>query len=259
MAIQNNDCCYIGRGKIYVRPYVCESDTVVNTNPKVFIGNASNFQVDVSQTKLTQQDYCTAGGGTDCTASFIDEVTVQIDVACFKPQNLALGFFGESSAAVGGTAFVQAETTPSLTPGAFILLDNIPDADGATIVVQDLIGTTYVEGVDYTVGNSGIVFTDATTIPPLTDITITYDFLACNVTELLTTGGAEVEICFDGVNAANGNPFSVRLYKVKLDPTTSLGFISDDFQTIVLTGTVTKDDAKVGGAFSQYGTIKQVG
>ncbi len=260
MAAVNNDCCYIGVGMIYVGEYICGTDGVLVNTPKRFIGNTSNFQIDVSQNTRTQPDFTTVAGGPDCTVTTIDEVTVQMDVACFKSENLAFALFGETFDALAGTGFTETLFAPANPADAFLALQNLPDTTNNPIVVADALGTVYVERVDYTVGSSGITLTESTTIPGDSELVITYDHIACSIVEMLTAGSSEVSICFDGRNAATDRPFRVTLNRVRLNPTASLGLISDDFQSITLTGTALRDATiQAGGGISQFGTIKQAG
>ena len=250
-------CCLIGRGRVYIGEYICPEPGQTNDAPKRFIGNTENLQLDISQTTQTQTDF-TVSNGTDCSVTFIDEVTLQLDVRCFNPENIALAFYGEGSAMLAQPAFSEDLAVPSAVDGAYIALSQLPDTSATPFVLTDTVGTVLVEGVDYVVRNSGIELLPGNSVAPGSTLTATYDTQGCTITELITDSQREVTLCFDGFNCVDNRPFSVTLYRVRLNPVASLGFISDDFQTLTLTGTVNRDEAvQSGTAFSQFGIIKQ--
>lgn len=254
------ECCYSGRGKIYVRPWVClDAETLYNPNPFRHIGNALSLELSISETEFSVPDRTSCAGGVECYASIIDGVSIEAVLTCWETQNLAKGLFGTSYDIAAGTVAGEPYTSPNnVTDDWFIPLVNIP-TEGTLVVAG------YVEGVDYIVTGGGILFygsLNGGTVPADTAFTVDYDFDAQECIPLLTDSPSEVEIFFDGENCSSGRPFRFTLCRVRCKPFDTIPFISgDEFAELNFVGSALKDPSKkaiAGGLpFSQYGKISR--
>lgn len=257
----SEQCCLIGRGKVYAREYVNTCcDPLVTTNPNAFqfLGNISNFALNITENTRSVQDFTTSSGGTDCSLTLIDTVTLNMDFNCYSAKNLALAFFGDDSEVVGGTGFVENLFVGMDLEEAILPLTNIPDEGTTPVVVTSRDGSvTHVAGVDYEVTAAGIRLLPNTTIPSGTEIVVTYDYSSADCVEMITGQSKTLEIFFDGMNCANGeSAFTVKLFRVVLSPVGDISFITDDFESFTMTGTVQKDSCQTGTGISQYGKIQ---
>lgn len=255
-------CCLIGVGKVYVREWVdtCSAGApTTNPNPLKFLGNVSDLQQTTTETTVSQPDFTKPGGGTDCSITRIDQVGISLDLNCYSAENLALALFGDSASKVAGTAFLETITVSASPECSLLPLANVPDETTTAVLVTDVgAATTFTADVDYRVTANGIEILEGSTIPASSDIEVTYDFKNSSVVEMLTAGAKTVELFFDGVNEAASNAsVAVRYYKVNLSPAASIGYIKSDFDAYTLTGVVQRDAcvSDVGG-MSQFGKIQ---
>jgi hypothetical protein len=256
MSSITQDCCFIGRGKIYVKPYLA---TGTETNSFEFIGNASSFEFVPNVNELTVKNYTTTAGGTECSFEEIESVDVNMTVTCANVANLARAFLGTQATVATSAITNEAHFVEGV--GAFIPLKNMPAAAPA-IVVTDVAGTTtYLAGTDYILDGSVLCIPTGSTITAASTIHVDYTKKAQDVVEILTKTSGELEVLFDGINAASGASYRVNLFKVKFGPADGFSFIGDDIVTFTLSGTAlpaskTNSVSGLTSGFSQYGTIQ---
>jgi len=241
-------CCGYFRGQFYLK----KEGTA---NPALPVGNASAFAINHELTEVEQEDF-TSLGGTACSISYINSATISMTLNCLKARNLALAFqgtgaFGNISA---GTITDYLYTTVALDE--LIPLAFIPDRVGVTVVEG---ATTFVENTDYIVSSAGIILISGGAITIGTDLEITYDYGISTIIQALTTGQQIFEIFFDGINVGEGGDQQValRVFKVKFDPTSTFNLITTgEFGSVELTGTILKDNSKIGAGVSKYYNIE---
>lgn len=253
MALEN--CCYIGRGKIYLakRPDECPvPGGPVQLPTYYFIGNASTFDLAVNEKEIKEPDYTTAGGGTDCATSYIEDIKVNLDVSCWNIENLRLALFGEGEAdnTTAGTMTIQYQLESLCT---YVPLEFVHD--GVTLTVTDILGgTTYTAGTDYILENNAIFIPDTSTIPSPSVITVTYSYDTQTTLEILKGGAENYYLIFEGINGDNNQNLVVSLFNVKFGPTSGLNFISDEYASLAISGTVQKDPCQN----DCYGTMRRL-
>lgn len=237
---------YIGRGVPYLGPY--------GGGQKRDIGNCSSLNIGFEEEKVTQPNYRAGGGGAANSQSRVSNMTCSMTLVDFTEENLALATFGEASAVTAGA--VTDESHTAYVEG-LVRLDNIPDK--TTVVVTDGTGTTtYVEDTDYRVVGAGIVPISGGAISDEATILVDYDKVAGSVVQALVKSSQEYTLTLDGLNdAQSGKPVVVDLHRVKFSPASELGFITDEFGAIEVTGEVLADPNITGTGLSPYMKTEQ--
>lgn len=117
-----------------------------------------------------------------------------------------------------------------------------------------------VDGTDYTLGKAGLsIDADASRFADGLPIKISYTKMAAEITQMLTQAAPEYVLFFDGLNEADsGNPFYVKLHRVKFGVTSGLDMIGDDFAGLEVSFDVLQDTTISGTGISQYAKIAQV-
>jgi len=254
------DCCFSGKGKIYVRPWVClDAETTYNPNPLVHIGNVLSFSIEIQENSYSVPDRTSCAGGVECYASTIEGVDIKIEASCWDSLNLANGLYGTQFDIAAGSVVAEPHTSPSVVTGDwFVPLANIPDP--ATVVV-----TGFTAGIDYIVTPGGILFygsSNGGTVPADTALTIDYDFTDQECIPMISGQPPELELWYDGENCVSQNPFRVQLCRVRFKPISEINFISgEEFSILNFEGSALKDPSKKADAdnnpFSQYGKLNR--
>lgn len=260
-------CCFKGRGNIAI---AVRSAFLAGTAGLIKVGNASAFNLNITESVEEIKDYTTAAGGTDCSSRLIDKVEFDLSMMCHTPENIARATLGAGASDNVATAVVAAEPHVAW-PGSIVPLLHLPDRT-KTIAVKSPEAeplTTYVEGTDYIVTEAGsIEILESGSIPDPTvtagvgqpNIKVSYTSLTHSTIQLLTSPNIEYVLHFDGVNVITGNPAQFSLFRTNMSPAKSIAGISDNAGKIDVVGSVLRDISKPRGTIedplSQYGTIK---
>jgi len=230
-------CGYIGKGKVYL--------------DRIFVGNVSALNIALTEEKIEQSNYTTAGGGNCAVVQRIDSVEMSMTMTQFNGDNLAKAVFGSNADVAGSSIVDEPLTAPSvLDDDTLLITAELIDTSVATTV------TGHVEGTDFTVSPAGITVLASGGITVDEALTVSYTSLGVNVVQALTTSAQAYEVVFDGLNEADtGAPVVVKAYKVQFGPGEDIPFIGDDFAELSLTGDILLDDTVVGAGLSQYFTI----
>jgi hypothetical protein len=113
---------------------------------------------------------------------------------------------------------------------------------------------------DYTLGKAGVqIASTATRFALGLPVHATYTKVAGQTVQALTDSALEYTLEFDGLNEIDsGNPFYVKLHRVKFGVTSGLPMIADDFGTLEIKFDVLQDTTISGTGISQYLKIAQV-
>lgn len=271
-----NECCYLGRGKVYI----IESEkllagwgnnwgffwggNVVDYFGGRFLGNVSTFGIDVNYNQaigINRQGITFDG---DCAMGTINGATVNLSLECQSMENLSLALYGEKSVvSTSDPAVVDQIYPPSL--GDAYLIDSIlvfgtPLVDTSTLIVKrgDTLAVL-VDGVDYVATQATI--TMLIDLPVDVELVLSFSWLGTSYQRLdtFTMPEKDYTLTFIGHNMAASNEiWMATLFKVRLSPLSQYNFINQDFQQLILSGTLLKDHVKVGGGNSGYFEIKKV-
>ena len=266
--VQTNKCCFKGRGKLKLQLWdACGGLGVegVDPFPIVDFGNASDFSVDASVSETTVKDYQSAAGGTFCSSSEIDSVTLKAKGLCLGAANIARQYAGSLTNKVAGTNVsfigkIRDKTVDTFVPFRDANRQLITKADPASVNLLAPAGL--VLGTDYTVSGNGITFLAnapnlVSVALPVAGISVTgdVDHGAYSLIQLLTQTSQDYTLYFDGVNALDGTPFSFVMYRVKVKATGGIPLISDDIASFQFEGTALQDPNITGQSASKYGTL----
>ena len=174
---------------------------------------------------------------------------------CFSADNFAKAWSGDIAA--------KAATTQSLTMVARAADSFIPflDSDGNPVTDVDVSSVTVAsfgtKNVDYVVTPNGIIIAEGSSIatyPVSASVSVTNG--AYNIVDMLTTNAKEFTLFYSGVNRFGGKPFSVTLYRVKLNPVSGIPLIGTEAASAEYSLEILKDSCRSeGSGFSQYGTL----
>jgi hypothetical protein len=234
---------YIGRGSLYL-------EEIGGTTGLLPVGNAPELSFGFEEDKKNLKDYEGDGGADIDTVSIVSAVTGSATLNSFSAANLAKLLRGSTTIEASGTA-VTSETHTAYED-ALVAFDKFFDKTIGVTVTDVGATTTFVEGTDYTVKNSGVTITSAAdggTIPDGSTIEVNYTTIESTNVEALTVSGKEYRLVFDGLNSANqGAPIRVVAHRVKLDPVSTMALINEDFAGQEVSFSVIKDETVTGGS-----------
>lgn len=240
-------CCYIGKGKVYLRRKgVAEAMR--------FLGNVTNLTLDISETVKETKDFTQSGGGTDCQVRRIDKVEANMSIQCFSEKNWALAVLGTASAVAAGS--IVDEVVTAYLDGFIKLLHTGPYTN--VVVTNSAGSTTYVANTDYIVTNGGITIpATGSAITAAQSLKVDYDYPAQAKVEAMTGTAPVMEFIFDGVNEAESDKtVRVQVHKIKFGPVAQLPLITDEFGNLTLKGEVLKDTTITTSGLSQYFVVR---
>ena len=239
------DYSYIGSGRILARK---------RGSAEAYreIGNCSALTLGVETETKSLRDFRSPGGGTYNQVDRITAVTLAMTAHDLSPENLALALYGTTEAVPGGA--VTAEQAVAYK-GGYLILDGNPSA--VTTITPTGGGTAYVAGTDYILQHGAIYIPPGSGIPapstPTTpNVAVTYTERKGNIVQALAAAAAELELVFLGLNEADsGSVVTVRAWRAKFGPASSIPLIGDDYASLEMSGALLADASKVGGE-SQY-------
>jgi hypothetical protein len=178
--------------------------------------------------------------------------TINMTLFEWLPQALALALHSQEITVAG--ASVTGEAMPTgLIAGDRVKLDHglvsnlvITDSAGTPVTVPD-------DGTKYKIesANAGIIeWLDVAAYTQPFDAA--YDYAAASAYALFSNPSPERYLLLDGVNTQNNKAVLARIFRVRFDPISELGLISDGFGSLPLSGSALYDevnaaDANMGG------------
>lgn len=240
------DYSYIGSGRILARR---------RNTAEAFreIGNCSALTLGVETETKSLRDFRSPGGGTYNQVDRITAVTLAMTAHDLSPENLALALYGTTEAVAGGT--VTAEQAVAYK-GGYVVLEGNPSAVASVVAVGGG-GATYVAGTDYILQHGALFIPagsgiEAPASPSTPNIAVTYTDRKGDVVQALAAAAAELELVFLGLNEADsGSLVTVRAWRSKFGPASSVPLIGDDYASLEMTGALLADGSKTAGQ-SQY-------
>lgn len=151
-----------------------------------------------------------------------------------------------------GTHLYRCKTAGTSASSAPTWKTDGTDTTDGTVVWADRGVFAAVADTDFQVKPEGILILGGS-IPDGAPIKVSYSYAAYSAVEALTAGGQIYELSFGGLNEANSNsPVILDIYRLRISAASALGFISDDFASLEVTGKVLMDSTKTGTGVSKY-------
>ncbi len=162
----------------------------------------------------------------------------------WSPENLELATRGTKTAVSAGTVTGEQHTAYVDAPIPLDYLPDISDTAATVTVTLDPGGTatTLTEGTDYRVTKTSIIPLEGGAVTDGDTIEVDYTKRKSAIVEALMVEATELEGRFDGRNDANGEPFTVHVKKVTFGAASSLGFITEEYGSLELTGDIVAAD-----------------
>lgn len=210
-------------------------------------GNATKMEIkENAEIKERKSKQVATYGQVLDSVSIKQPAEIAVSLDDLDKDNLALIFLGDvSDAAVTGasvTAEVHAATLGKSVMTAFRKI--------TAVVVNAPGGTpTYVLDTDYEIENAEmglikIIDGGAISAGELLEINYTYGTIAGNKVTGGTNSSIKVALMMDGENFADQSKVLVNVWEAVLTPQTGVDFLSDDFTTLELNGTLNTPTAK---------------
>jgi hypothetical protein len=242
---------FIGTGKIKIAPY--SSGASFGARKFRDVGNASIFEYSFSEEKKELKNFQDPSGGLAASVSKIDKVEGKIDFRKISAANLALALWGSTSTL--NTTAITGESHV-INASAFIPTSRLINTSVAPVVKK---GATVLtgSGTDYTVSVGGITIADTIVAAGVVDgdtITIDYTPKASTDVQALISAAPDISLFFEGTNLVDSKAALARVYKAKLGVASNISMIGEDFATLSVTFTITKDEtvSSAGGTLSQF-------
>ncbi|MDH0120838.1 hypothetical protein N7325_13550 [Stutzerimonas stutzeri] len=230
-------------------------------------GLVSTIQTTIETNNLTLGDTTTPQGGEYDSVDRITGVGLSINFREFFTPVLAGILWGDVTTVPSAT---HTDEQHVAAVDGTIALDQMPlEIDGVTNVVDGAPGTvTFEEFDDWVMTGSGIEVVAGGALEqailaaaPGTPYSVSVDYksAAVDVVEALTNSGLELELLFEGENAAGTKKrIEARFWKCRLNPASSQDWLSvDDFMGAESTCKVISDPTKVGTGKSKYFRVKK--
>jgi len=271
-----NECCYLGRGKVYlIESYKLASGwgnnsgffwggSVADYFAGRFLGNASAFGITVDYNSRQAVNRDGLVFSADCGAGTIDRASVNLTLDCQNFENLSLALFGRNAETFTSEPPVvdllyAPPSGDQLLPESVFVFD-FPLVDVATLVVKRS-DTAFVltAGVDYIADQAHLTMLIG--LPANVGLLLSYSWLGASFQSVSTFVMPEKEytLTFIGDNLAQTNEkWIATMWRVKLSPLQEYNLINEEFQELNLTGILLKDHVKAGQGKSGYFELKKV-
>jgi hypothetical protein len=230
----------VGRGEAYFAPFVSGNGASGVPGGESFLGDVNALSVTLKATLL---DHYQSTGGVktiDQSATIQSDSSGSLVTENINTANLALFFFGTTSAVTTTAATVAAEVMPTIVQGLYYNVGVTPtDPVGVkglnpatpVVLTSNPSGTTYVAGTDYLVDypHGRIYIIPGGAITAGTTPLVTYTKLAASKPRVISgTTPIEGALHYLGVNSV-GNNLDYYMPWVKLTPNGSFELIGDKF------------------------------
>ncbi|MDO6747212.1 hypothetical protein [Gilvimarinus sp. 1_MG-2023] len=248
ISVVHKEMSFIGVGVVYL-------ELIGSNTGLINIGNVSTLEYAFDEEKQEQRNFMTPGGGNANVQSSISSFTGSMTLVDYTPENLAKALRGSVTAVTAGAVTEEAHSCAGVD-GELIPFD-FPADHSEDITVVTTADGALVQDTDYTISSTGIVVIGTGSIDN-TGVKISYTKAAGAIVEALVESGQEYKLHFDGLNdAQNGKPVAVINHRVKISPTSGLGFLNSEFAEIPISFDVISDPNVTGTGLSKYMKIVQ--
>lgn len=245
---------------------------VGSVEPMQSLGGCEELTLNFDETKITQANFQTSGGGNRATVYRVNEATMAAKLQDLNPINLARGLRALRSEVLAGTVTNEAATARA---GGLVLLAHL---NPSTVVVNAAPGGAAIAAAgNFEVRPEGLFFLDDSpaiaaakaaweTANPTLDpdefpglaIEVDYAHSGYDVLEVLTRAAPIMEFYFAGMNEAMAGAASgVHLFRCQQGLTQALSLISgSNFATLDIEAEILLDPTKTGAGKSKYMTFR---
>ena len=228
------------------------------------MGNCTAVSIAFDTTEDELPDYRTTADGNYASDVQIDSCNVSVTFHDMSPDNLALAFYGTTTAVTAALVSDESLTVP--TDNLLVATDYMIDCTAAgaftTATGVGVFSATGGGGTEYTVtGGDYYVYPGGIKFPAGTSATgtvyATYMKEAATRVEGLMAASSTKYLQLDLLNkAGGGEPLVVRIWSFKPAPADDVPFIGGDYAAPVMSGKADADTSRSSGT-SQYFTIER--
>lgn len=245
---RSNEMFYVGEGSVMARKAGVGGEFRELGNITVF---KTKYETESNTLRSGKK-----GGGNAARTDKVTAVTTEFTLNDLRPDNLALitngQVFTDSAESITGEAHT-AEVEE------VILFNKMPDMSKPVVVKNEAGDVTFVENDDYLLSDQGIEVLSAGAIPADSAIQVDYTTAVVNRIEMLLNAlGEDYEIRLDGLNANNGKPVRVSLYKHKFALASELDWLNESYAEVTISGECLADSSRQGAGLSKFMTVEMV-
>lgn len=245
---------FSGQGKVYLAPRNLTTGQPINF---MHVGNVPELNLELSSDTVEHKESRSGLRVVDKIITTMQKIALNLTLEEFNAANFQKAVYGTPQAITGATIF----STPEVLPTGLVVGDYVRLQHGnvTTLVLKDNTGSpvTLVLGTHYEITNAltGMIkILSVAGLTQTTGITATYVYGNSKGVSMFTAPRKEFWLRFDGLNTAEGSvPVIVDLYKVTLNPTSSMQLISDEISKFPLAGFALYDalqsSGNIGGQF----------
>ena len=225
---------------------------------------------DVTTEPVSNEDHTAYSGGFIST-TYLPDTSGATPFTCAI--SVSDSWTAEHAYSVGNTILESSLVFQCTTAGTSTITGSKPTFagtsvgstvnDGLTLVWTCRGAVTMTDSgstPDFTAGKAGVqISADVARFALGLPVHVSYTKANSTTVQALTSSGSEFILEFDGLNEIDsGNPFYVKLHRVKFGVTSGLPMIADDFGTLEIKFDVLQDTTISGTNISQYLKIAQI-
>jgi len=233
-------CCFKPYGKVYIAPVpdACPTPNDLSQYGLIEVGNVTEITRNMAFNEIDIPNLQTPAFGKACEFKVLESETLDFVLTCVKTENLKIALGGTTTSTATAVVTDEEHQLGTDVDCVFVPTQFLIDTSVAVVVTDDDTPTpnTFTLGTDYFVRSSGIELTENTTIPPSTNLLISYTRLDQTRYNTSVVTPNNYIIHFDGNNAVDGTALAFTYFNVKFDPAETLALLSEDFLTLPVTG-----------------------
>lgn len=241
---------FSGQGRVYI----ASRDALGNPLAFKHVGNVPELSLELTTDTVEHKESRSGNRVVDQIITTGQKINLNLTLEEFNEKNFATALYGAANVVTG--ASVTAEALPTgLAIGDYAKLAH---GKVSSLVIKDSAGSplTLVSGTDYEANlDTGMV--KFLTTPGTQPYKADYTYASTMKVNMFSQARKEYWLRFDGLNTADGNkPCTIDLYRVTLDPLSSLALITDTFAQFQLKGSGLYDDLKPNtGPLGKFGNL----
>lgn len=246
----NSDNIFLGSGDLFFDRFKDGQKT-----GEIHFGNVTAFNVSTTDETKKLFESMTKNRGLYKEVTTQRTVTANVTGNEFNIENVALALMGSEGAIDQAAGVIADQTlTASAKHGRYY---PVGKRNISAVVVKEG-ATTFVEGTDYQVdaasGRVKVLATGSITEGSTLTVSCSYAMTKLKVIEGANAGTIEGSLRFVGDPTA-GPAVEVEVFRVKVNPSGELGFISEEFGAWSLTCSVLADQSRPAGESPYFRVI----